>query len=262
LTQNFLPSQGSRSRKNVEENPVGGRREIGVLVPVSGQARRLQAGIRELIPFRRLRAVLGEIFRDKIPVCRRQGIVIEREPIAPQDHRHGDELRHEGGAQKDEREQITEPDLRQHVLEREIGHRRVGRAEKDAECDQDQRANERVTELQSPRIAPRLAFRVRKGHRDADHEHECGLNQVPKDTARPGDVIQLPGGRVPKQFPRLAVPSLIELGEHVGMVLDEAGDSEAARNHQQHREAAISIEGHQPLGDRLGSRFRRFLGRR
>jgi len=80
------------------------------------------------------------------------------------------------------------------------------------------------------------AARQRERHGDADHEHECRLDQVPEDQTLPGDVIE-PA--------RDAAPGGIPLQHR---------EAKSFRREQQHDEAAIRIE------REIASVFRRRLG--
>ena len=62
---------------------------------------------------------------------------------------------------------------------------------------QDQRSIDNVSTDAQKRLPLRQAAGVRVGHGNADHEHECRLNQVPQGTAGPLHMIELVAEKLP-----------------------------------------------------------------
>ena len=77
----------------------------------------------------------------------RQRIERERRPVADQDHRQRDPLARAAGTRQQEQERVAQADLRQRVLEREVGLRSRLRRRKTPSSDQDERPPERVRSM-------------------------------------------------------------------------------------------------------------------
>jgi hypothetical protein len=133
-----------------------------------------------------------------------------------------------------EEEDVAQPDLGEDVLEREVRLRPVLRSQEDAERDQDEGAPDRMAELRGERLSPRAAAGHRERERHAHHEHERRLDQVPRNEAGPGDVIE------PEGEP-LCDAAVREL-------LRDARDPHDLRRHEQHRETAEHVERREPAG--------------
>ena len=163
------------AREQVEEPHVGGVRRGWCSCP---SARRSPVSV--------VRPVGRHADRRPVEARRRQRIQRERRPVADQDRRRRDRLPARARPGQQEQERVAQADLRQHVLEGEVGLRPPLRAQEDAEQRSGAAsARTRVAE-QPPKAWPRSrAAGDRERQRHADHEHERRLDQVPRRDADP-----------------------------------------------------------------------------
>ena len=132
-------------------------------------------------------------------------------------------------------EDVAEADLGEDVMEAEHGLL-VGAAggQEDAEGDEHESPPDGVQEEFLLVLALRAATRCRERERHADHEHERGLDHVPRPAADPRGMR----GVIAEEFPEPGI----------GMGLRDLRDAEAGRGHEQHRQATERIKGYQAFG--------------
>jgi hypothetical protein len=205
------------AREQIQEPLIRDVGDVGVLVPVSREARQV------------MRPVQRDTDGGRVESRRRQGVQGERRPIPDQDHDRGGPL-HCGlrpGQQK--QKHVAQADLRQHVLEREVGLGPALRPEKDAERHQRDGANGRVPEQAREGLPFFAPARDGERQRDAHHEHEGRLNQIPGRAAHPLAMIEH-ARREPRDVA-------------VGKPARDLRNPHDLRRHEQHREAAEHVEG-------------------
>jgi len=237
LIQNFLPFGAGEGVEKAAVELGGG---VGMLVPVRGQAAKLVPVVGLALGH------LGEIAGDVVPFGPRHRMLEEEVPVARQNHRDGGHVHQRAAMGEEGHHRVPQADLRQHVLEGEVGHRRAARPEEDAEENQDHRADENVPDPFPERISPRLPARHREGNGRPHHEHERGLDQVPGGTAGPFHVLQLLVEHAPQGFPGGAVRGAVVPRDHLGVGVIDARDREPSRRHRQHDEPAIRVERDEP----------------
>ena len=168
----LVEGEGLVAGEEVEEPGVEAVAWVGVEVPVGEQAGRV---------------VCPTLGLDCGEIGGRRG---DREPRPPgdEDTRSRAGLHEQAAVPEQEQEYVAETNLGDDVLEGPVGMPRVVRTQEHAEQNEDEGAGGSMAEHSPLAVAEALAFPVRVGHRDANHEHERRLDQIPEHAARPVDV--------------------------------------------------------------------------
>jgi hypothetical protein len=106
-------------------------------------------------------------------------------------------------------EEIREGDLREDDDHLQLDPAGADRDQDLAEDGESEGTRDDVPEVVAFGRAASRPRRQREGHGDADHEHECRLDQVPEDQTLPGDVIEPARRRGPRPDPLSASRSQI-----------------------------------------------------
>ena len=146
--------------------------------------------------------------------------------IGHEDDRDDDRLRGQRASEHEERDQVADGDLLEHAHEADLHTVGADVIEQDADQDQHGRPAQGMARLAAPRVATGGARGEGEWHRDADHEHESRLDQVPVDRALPVDVLVVAGQPAPDRMPCERV-------------------EDAAAEQRQHDQAAVGVERHQ-----------------
>ena len=188
LVATLIEVERGLPREEVQEPLVAMRREIGVHVPVSPETAE------------DLRRV---IHPDGFVILRRSGDRGEREggPCCDSDDADGAELHLPATPDEQGEEDVPEPDLGEDVVEAEDGLLAGAGGQEDAESDEYERPPEGVQKKLPLVLAFGVATRRRERERHADHEHERGLNHVPRPAANPRGMR----GVVTQQLPEAGI---------------------------------------------------------
>ena len=124
----------------------------------------------------------------------------EEAPIANQDEQQRGELRLQRPAPEQEQKDVAQANLRKRVDQRPIERLKALRAEEHAEQDQDDCPAERMKQHARVRLSLRLSLGGGEWQRDAHHERERRLDQIPQAASSPGSMLEL----IDQQFPEAA----------------------------------------------------------
>jgi len=176
------------AREEVQEPLVERGREVGIHVPVRPEAAEGLAG-------------LGDAEGFEVSPGSGHGREQERGPGGDGDDPDGPELDLPAFADEQGEEDVTEADLGEDVREDEVGSSAGAGGQEDAQGDQREGPPQGVQEASASVLPFGAATRRRERQRHADHEHESGLDHVPRPATDPrgmrGVVAeQLPEGRI------------------------------------------------------------------
>jgi hypothetical protein len=137
-------------------------------------------------------------------------------------------------------ERVADADLREDVHERPLRRAAGIRNQEDAKGGQREPSPARMSEHAAPRVPQTLAIEIRVRHRNADHEHERRLDQIPETAAQPLSVLEL----VMHGLPETGIRSGLEVIARGG------GETEAVEGKRHHDQAAVGVEGLETRGRR------------
>jgi hypothetical protein len=171
--------------------------------------------------------------RRMIEIRAGQRVEHEHEPH-PEEQRHeGDPLSLSLGERKKEQKGIPEADLGERVLEIDHELARPDAAHADADRHEHGGPPQRVPEELRLALALRDPARDREGHDQADEECKGGLNDVVQRRSGPRDVAL----GAAKKIPRAA------RGARFAERRRDLARVERLRQHEEHHEAAVSVDG-------------------
>ena len=221
LVAALVEDEWGLQREEVQEPLVAIRREVGVHVPVRPEAAEDLSGIGDAEGF-----VIGGRPGD--------GRERERGPGGHGDDADGAELDLPAASDEQGEEEVAEADLGEDVVEAEDGLLAGASGQEDTEGDEYERAPEGM----QPEFPLVLAFggaaRRRERQRHADHEHERGLDHVPRPAADPRGMRSVVTEQLPETRIRIGLRDLC--------------DPEPRRRHEQHRQPAEGIERDEAVG--------------